>query len=239
MCCLTFELRRDRQRNARPARWKMRQPTLRAWYFDVGPRLERGVRRHWRRYAMSSLIWVLAAAIAATVAMIAAHRAHKASCRADDACASAAVALARAAARSSEAIRLASLAIDRASEAIESVRSSRASRLAADSASLFCCSSSSHSLAEAPTSSPLQANSVRVCGSPILSNTAKYGEGGFFDVIEGDSSGAVGGELRGVGVTPNVRVKPAPTAWRAGQQAQNGPQAQRLMAGVTRCWGSA
>ena len=38
---------------------------------------------------------------------------------------------------------------------------------------------------------------------------------------------------------PNVRVKPAPTAWRAGQQAQNGPQAQRLMAGVPRCWGSA
>ena len=24
----------------------MRQPTLRAWYFDVGPRLERGVRLH-------------------------------------------------------------------------------------------------------------------------------------------------------------------------------------------------
>ena len=40
-------------------------------------------------------------------------------------------------------------------------------------------------------------------------------------------------------VRPNVRVKPAPTAWRAGQQAQNGPQAQRLLAGVPRCWGSA
>ena len=40
-------------------------------------------------------------------------------------------------------------------------------------------------------------------------------------------------------VRSNVRVKPAPTAWRAGQQAQNGPQAQRLMAGVPRCWGSA
>jgi hypothetical protein len=40
-------------------------------------------------------------------------------------------------------------------------------------------------------------------------------------------------------VLPNVRVKPAPTAWRAGQQAQNGPKAQRLMAGVPRCWGSA
>ena len=38
---------------------------------------------------------------------------------------------------------------------------------------------------------------------------------------------------------PNVRVKPAPTAWRAGQQAQNGPQAQRLLAGAPRCWGSA
>ena len=43
---LTFELRRVRQRNARPALWKMRQPTGRAWHFDVGPRLERGVRLH-------------------------------------------------------------------------------------------------------------------------------------------------------------------------------------------------
>jgi len=35
---------------------------------------------------------------------------------------------------------------------------------------------------------------------------------------------------------PNVRAKRATTAWRAGQQAQNGPQAQRLMAGATcRC----
>ena len=41
---LTFELRRDRQQNARPAWWKMRQPTAQAWRFDVGPRLERGVR---------------------------------------------------------------------------------------------------------------------------------------------------------------------------------------------------
>ena len=40
-------------------------------------------------------------------------------------------------------------------------------------------------------------------------------------------------------VQPNVRVKPGPTAWRAGRQAQNGPQAQRLTAGVPRCWGSA
>jgi len=40
-------------------------------------------------------------------------------------------------------------------------------------------------------------------------------------------------------VMPNVRAKLAPTAWRAGQQAQNGPQAQRLMAGVTRRWRSA
>ena len=43
----------------------------------------------------------------------------------------------------------------------------------------------------------------------------------------------------GVFVTPNVRVKPAPTVGRAGQQAQNGPQAQRLMASATRRWGSA
>ena len=40
-------------------------------------------------------------------------------------------------------------------------------------------------------------------------------------------------------VKPNVRVKPAPTVGRAGQQAQNGPQAQRLMASATRRWGSA
>ena len=38
---------------------------------------------------------------------------------------------------------------------------------------------------------------------------------------------------------PNVRAKRATTAWRAGQQAQNGPKAQRLMAGVPRCWCSA
>ena len=40
-------------------------------------------------------------------------------------------------------------------------------------------------------------------------------------------------------VRPNVRAKRATTAWRAGQQAQNGPQAQRLMAGVTCRWRSA
>jgi len=40
-------------------------------------------------------------------------------------------------------------------------------------------------------------------------------------------------------VLPNVRAKRATTAWRAGQQAQNGPQAQRLMAGVTCRWRSA
>ena len=38
---------------------------------------------------------------------------------------------------------------------------------------------------------------------------------------------------------PNVRAKRAATAWRAGQQAQNGPQAQRLMAGATCRWRSA
>jgi len=32
---------------------------------------------------------------------------------------------------------------------------------------------------------------------------------------------------------PNVRAKRATTAWRAGQQAQNGPQAQRLLASAT------
>ena len=40
-------------------------------------------------------------------------------------------------------------------------------------------------------------------------------------------------------VRPNVRAKRATTAWRAGQQAQNGPQAQRLMAGVACRWRSA
>ena len=38
---------------------------------------------------------------------------------------------------------------------------------------------------------------------------------------------------------PNVRAKRATTAWRAGQQAQNGPKAQRLMASVTCRWRSA
>ena len=40
-------------------------------------------------------------------------------------------------------------------------------------------------------------------------------------------------------VRPNVRAKRATTAGRAGQQAQNGPQAQRLMAGVACRWRSA
>ena len=38
---------------------------------------------------------------------------------------------------------------------------------------------------------------------------------------------------------PNVRAKLATMAWRAGQQAQNGPQAQRLMASATCRWRSA
>ena len=38
---------------------------------------------------------------------------------------------------------------------------------------------------------------------------------------------------------PNVRAKLAPTAWRAGQQAQNGPKAQRLMASAACRWRSA
>jgi hypothetical protein len=40
-------------------------------------------------------------------------------------------------------------------------------------------------------------------------------------------------------VLPNVRAKRATTAWRAGQKAQNGPQAQRLMASVACRWRSA
>jgi len=38
---------------------------------------------------------------------------------------------------------------------------------------------------------------------------------------------------------PNVRAKRATTAGRAGQQAQNGPHALRLMAGVACRWRSA
>ena len=45
--------------------------------------------------------------------------------------------------------------------------------------------------------------------------------------------------MRNVLGRPNVRAKLAPTAWRVGQQAQNGPQAQRLMASATFRWGSA
>ena len=47
---------------------------------------------------------------------------------------------------------------------------------------------------------------------------------------------ARGGLARGFGVRPNVRVKLAPTAWRAGQHAHNGPQAQRLMSSAPRRW---
>jgi len=56
--------------------------------------------------------------------------------------------------------------------------------------------------------------------------------------IEGCISLAVGGQ-RVSFVRPNVRAKLAPAAWCAGQQAQNGPQAQRLMTSVPRRWGSA
>jgi len=38
---------------------------------------------------------------------------------------------------------------------------------------------------------------------------------------------------------PNVRAKRETTAWRAEQQTQNGPQAQRLMASATCRWRSA
>ena len=38
---------------------------------------------------------------------------------------------------------------------------------------------------------------------------------------------------------PNVRAKLAPTVWRAGRHAQNGPQAQRMMASATSRWRSA
>jgi hypothetical protein len=38
---------------------------------------------------------------------------------------------------------------------------------------------------------------------------------------------------------PNVRAKLAPTVWRAGRLAQNGPQALRQTTSVTRRWCSA
>ena len=40
-------------------------------------------------------------------------------------------------------------------------------------------------------------------------------------------------------VLPNVRAKLAPTVWRAGRLAQNGPQALRQATSVTRRWCSA
>ena len=43
------------------------------------------------------------------------------------------------------------------------------------------------------------------------------------------SQGFGGGIPRYQFLRPNVRAKRATTAWRAGQQAQNGPQAQRLI----------
>ena len=56
-----------------------------------------------------------------------------------------------------------------------------------------------------------------------------------------DSFGCVlhGGIARWWVLMPNVRAKRAPTACRAGQQAQNGPQAQRLMASAACRWRSA
>jgi hypothetical protein len=43
---LTFELRRDRRQGARPDGWMINRAGRRAWWLAVGPRLERGVRRH-------------------------------------------------------------------------------------------------------------------------------------------------------------------------------------------------
>ena len=42
---LTFELRRDRRRDARPDGWMINKAGRRAWWLAVGPRLERGVRQ--------------------------------------------------------------------------------------------------------------------------------------------------------------------------------------------------
>jgi len=49
--CLTFELRRDRRRDARPGGWMISEAGRRAWWLAVGPRLERGVRQRHARCA--------------------------------------------------------------------------------------------------------------------------------------------------------------------------------------------
>ena len=67
LCCLTFEVRRDRRQDARPGLVKMyRVPPARAWWPAVGPRLDRRVRRHWRGRAAKPLNLVGLAAWAAT-----------------------------------------------------------------------------------------------------------------------------------------------------------------------------
>ena len=64
----------------------------------------------------------------------------------------------------------------------------------------------------------------------LRKDVAKFSKAGFR---------ALHGHEKVVIAAPNVRVKRTPTAWRAGWQAQNGPQAQRLPVGAPRCWGSA
>jgi hypothetical protein len=49
----------------------------------------------------------------------------------------------------------------------------------------------------------------------------------------------LGARSRASVVTPNVRAKVAPTVWRAGTAAQNGPRAPRRRPSVPRRWGSA
>ena len=167
---------------------------------------------------MSDFIWPLILMAAAITAMTAAYMAHLA-------CRSAAAALERAASRSSEAIRLASLAIDKASSAIASVRSSRSSRFA--DAESVCRIISDSTQAEASSQfgesggcpcSPSAISRFTAAG-PMSSKCARLCSG---SAIE----------------TPNVRVKPAPTAWRAGPVGEN-VQRTAGRARVTRRWGSA
>ena len=71
--------------------------------------------------------------------------------------------------------------------------------------------------------------------SPRLRGLDEHDAFGFC-AVDATSTDLAGAALL---VRPNVRAKRAPTAGRAGQQAQNGPQAQRLMASVTCRWRSA
>ena len=159
----------------------------------------------------AAMIVAAVANIAAVIAMLFARRAMERAFSASEL------------ARSASSLALSDAAS--ALRAMESVSSSRVSRFEDEASSRSACCSASQALASAPTSSVCCARTlVRV--SPLDSNAERCTR----------SLGMVGAR---VNVMPNVRVKPAPTAWRGGQHAHNGPQAQRMMAGATSRWGSA